>query len=627
MAKSETPDRLNILALPSQTTILFTLIFLVIGLPVLLSAVGRSVPSGPFVIVCVIMFTVWDFLSAPDRQIRKLRLTNAAPSFPALNEHFCELATSTVGLPHPPRLLISSEEYNGIYGFGTFTRRYVALSRLLAQELEATLKSPDSARCARAEAVLLHELAHFRNGDVWKALLSRSLLKVAAVFFSVSLFNTLLIPFLYHYGARFYLSNFLLSPEMVRSFDPEAATILETLPQVGPQAMMRYELYVLNAHWPLIVGSLLLLFLFWRRLLRLRELYADARVIVWQKSAEPLLSAIPWIATVTALQPTAPPRRRLVPRVAFGSTSSTGWLRRLFSVQPGFVMRRCCLEEPHRIYGGTLNFAAVAGITVVLLNLTLSSLFTSRFIRGPNATLPLVVGFTVLAVSYIPLILRWSSDWSKMLRPLGLTVAGFTLIRIAPQVLVGALIAVGIVLYPEAIDQGAYALLLIGGEDLPSLGVSPSFVMDVFVIRPLLFSALVIPLLLFLLLVLDTYLKREILTWYGARLVRKHPAAILWSISGILAAIVALGILPIANALIFPTAHSLLAPTTLIGFTLLVPLLIGAPLILWLGHRRYARRCPTCEAKIPGYYSLGCRCDQCKGCLHPRLTQSLTASP
>jgi hypothetical protein len=143
MSKVDKPDasaRLNVLALPSQTAILFALIFLVIGVPVLFSAVGRSVPCGPVVIVCVVTLTTWDFLSAPDRQIRQLRLENARTDFPTLTKCVEDLATATAGLLNPPYVFISSEN-DGISSFGTFTRRYMSLSRHLAEEMERTLAS------------------------------------------------------------------------------------------------------------------------------------------------------------------------------------------------------------------------------------------------------------------------------------------------------------------------------------------------------------------------------------------------------------------------------------------------------------------------------------------------------
>lgn len=622
MICSKPAVRLDILALPSQTSILFWLIFLVIGLPVMLSAVGRSVPCGPVVIVCVITFTTWDFLSGPERQIRRLQLTETA-TFPALNEHFYSLATNVAGLNRPPRLLISSDEHNGIHSFGTFTRRYVTISQPLAREFENAFNSHILAHHERAEAVLLHELAHFRNGDVWKALLSYSLLKVTAVFFTISLFSTLATPFLYHYGAQFYLSNLSFSPDMVRPFDAELATMLETLPQVGPQAMMRYEMYVLNAHWPLIVGSFLLQLFFWRRLLRVRELYADARVIAWQKKIQPLLDAIPWIAAVTILQPAPTFRERPVTQIAFRSMLSNSWFKRLFSNQPGLAMRRLCLDEPHQVYGGSLNIAVVAGFTAVLLNMTLSSLFTSRFMREPNATISLVVGFMVIAISYLPFILRQSGSRSDILRSLRHMTIIFTLIWIVPRILTGLIVAVGVLLYPDIIDWSAYTLILTGGENLASLDVSPFFVIDIFVLRPILFSALVVPLLLLLLLVLDTSIKRQVLTWYSSQVVQNHSTSVLWGISGALSAIVALAVLPMVNALVFPTAHSVMDQGTWIGFILATLLLIGLSLFLWAGHKRYARRCPACKTNVPGHYSLGRCCDQCGKPLYPHLDQKV----
>ncbi len=359
---------------------------------------------------------------------------------------------------------------------------------------------------------------------------------------------------------------------MIRPFDAELATMLETLPQVGPQAMMRYEMYVLNAHWPLIVGSFLLRLFFWRRLLRVRELYADARVVAWQKKIQPLLGAIPWVAAATVLQPTPFPHRRPVTQIAFRSVISGNWLKRLFSVQPGLAMRQQCLAEPHKIYGESLNIAAVAGFTAVLLNMTSSSLFTSRFMREPNATIPLVIGFMVMAVSYLPFVLRQSGDRSDILRFTRRMTVVFTLIWIVPRIFTGVIVAAGVLLYPDIIDSSAYTLILTGGEDLASLYMSPFFVIDIFVIRPILFSVLIVPLLLLLLFVLDTGIKQKVLTWYGAKIVQDHSTLVLWGISGVLSAIMALAVLPTVNVLLFPTAHSFANQGALVSFIFRYPM-------------------------------------------------------
>ena len=65
--------KLNPFALPSQPTPLFAGIFLVIGGPLLAGFALRLQLLLPLLPVVVALFTLWDFLNAPDRQLAALR--------------------------------------------------------------------------------------------------------------------------------------------------------------------------------------------------------------------------------------------------------------------------------------------------------------------------------------------------------------------------------------------------------------------------------------------------------------------------------------------------------------------------------------------------------------------------
>ena len=74
--------KLNLFTLPSQTTILFAGIFLVIGVPLLAGFTLRFQVLLPLLPVVVLILTVWDFLVEPDRLLAWWR---AAP-LPVLSD-------------------------------------------------------------------------------------------------------------------------------------------------------------------------------------------------------------------------------------------------------------------------------------------------------------------------------------------------------------------------------------------------------------------------------------------------------------------------------------------------------------------------------------------------------------
>jgi hypothetical protein len=623
--------KLNIFALPTRTTILFALIVLVILLPVLASLADDTPLCEPFIIFWMLLLPLRSFLRRPDQEIQRGRMMELAPCFPNLARHI-ERLSAQVGLRRNPRLLLSCESDTGLRTFGTFTRYYLAIPVDRAAELQADLESGDADRRRGAEAVLLHELSHFVNRDIVPAFFSRSLLWIAIGFLSLSLFTTLLNPVLYNTLITFFDFSALWPPEVlavVRATDPEIAEVLVNPPQVGPAAWLRYELFVFTAHWPLIVGSLFLLLFFWRALLRTRELYADARVAHWQGTAHILRRELLREAVRVSVQPAPRPisnfglldtlrtrgRLQIVETFRIPHSAIHNWL----ATHPDRLTREECLEHPDRVYGSDTAIAATAGLTVVLLNLTLGSLFLSRYLRGPNATIPFVLGFTILSLSMLPWLCAFTGSHAELRRRIRRLVLIFTGIKLIPQYALGLIVAATVIADPSVIELAAYTLVGVGGEDLPSLGVPVSFVLEVFVIRPAVLFTLVMPLTLFLFLLLDAWLKRAVLTWYGAPLIRKHPVALFWGLTGWLALVLWFVVLPFYNVATVPTAHTLGDPLILtrIALTLLVS---GGIIALFATlHRRYGGRCPQCDGGVPGPYRLGMTCPHCGELFHPWL--------
>jgi hypothetical protein len=618
--------KLNIFALPSRTTILFILIVLVVLLPILASLVEDTPLCEPFIVFWMLLLPLRSFLRRPDQEIRRGKMTDLAPQFPTLARHLGDLAEQ-VGLTRKPHLLLSNEQGAGLHTFGSFTRHYLVIPANRAPGFQADLESHDRDRRQGAEAILLHELSHFANRDIVPTFFSRSLLWVTVGFMSLSLLTTLPNPFLYNTLVTFFDFSTLWPPEVlgvIQTTNPEIAQALINPPQVGPATWERYVLFVFTAHWPLIAGSLFLLVFFWRALLRTRELYADAWVAKWQGTGhiirqEILREAVRKMVQPVPSFPLLPARIRQRVGFFFLKLTSNRWPFPLLATHPDRKTREKCLEHPAGVYGSDLAIAMTAGVTVVLLNLTLGSLFLSRYLRGPNATIPFIVGFTILSLSMLPSLCAFTGTSARLRRRIiGLTLI-FNGIKLIPQYALGLAVAATVIADPQAIELAAYTLVGIGGETLLPLGVPVSFVIEVFVLRPAILFTFIMPLTLFLFLMLDARLKRAALTWYGAPVIQKHPVALFWGLTGWLALVLWFIVLPFYNVATVPTAHTLLDPLTLVQMAL--TLLISAIVVALFAtiHHRYAGHCPKCGDPIPGPYQLGMICPYCGELLHPWL--------
>jgi Zn-dependent protease with chaperone function len=636
------PGRLNVFALPTRTTILFGLILLAIFLPVVASLLGATPICGPFVVFCMLILPLRDFLRRPDQEISRLKAREElSAEQEALNEQIRRLSAQ-IGLRRPPRLVLAHHPSAGFRAFGSFTRRYLMIPAARAPAFRAELASADPTVRRRAEAVLLHELSHFVNGDVALSLFAHSLLRVTIAFMAVSLWSSLMMPFLYEMAIRFFDFKALLPPAIlstIQTIDPQVGQFAVDPPHLPPQAWQHYVAFALSSYLPLLVSAAILLVSIWPALLRTRELYADARVVQWQGTRRHLWQALLHENAFSVLQPAPPARRglRLAQRLfrarqpdlgmrflpAESEPTLLGWARRFSSLRaahPRLTTRNACLDHPEQIYGSDRAIAAIAGITVVLLDLALGSLLTSRYLREPNATVPFVIGFTVLSLSLLPSLCA-IADPTALYRKVRRQTLIFTAIKLTAQLVTSAFFASALIIAPQTLDQAAYALIGAWGNDLPPLGIPISFVLEVYVVRPLLLFALAMPITVGGLLWLDIRLKRAALTWYGLPLLRDHPIAFFWGLTGWLGLALWWIILPFYNVAAAPTAHNLLDPSVLAPMVATTLISVFVLAFLAAAHRRYAGICPDCRQAVPGPYRLGRRCPHCGKPLHQFLLE------
>lgn len=619
-APSKQP-RLNIFALPTRTTILFALIVLVVMLPVLASLADDTPLCEPCLVFWMLLLPFWSFLRRPDDELRRHRMTDLAKQYPRLSDQINRLI-SQIKLERRVHFLLSLEKGITPRTFGTFTRHYLVIPIGRAAEIEADLDSTDQKKRNGAEAIILHELSHFANRDVVPTFFARSLLIMTLGYTSVSLIVDALTPFVYNAVIRSIDIASLLPPELlwpIQASNPEVAQALLNPPTIGPQVWFRYELFVLSAHWPLILGSLFLLLIFWRALLRTRELYADARVAQWQGEAtfiqrelllEPTREALHYAAQPRPMWPLLEMVRGVINRL-----NSTSFL----ATHPNRVTRQACLDQPARVYGSDATIGLTTGVTIILLNLALGSLFLSRYIRGPNAELPFVLGFTIISLSLLPFLCSATDGPTDLRRIITRSTLIFTGLKLVPQYLAGIALALTVMVEPRVIDVVGLTLAGSGSESTPSLGILPAFVIDVYFIRPAILFTLIMPVTLIGWLLIDSWLKKRILTWYGAPIIRNHPVGLFWGLTGWLGLVLWFVVVPIYNVATVPTAHSLSEPWVVAPmlFTAIGSVIISAGLLV--AHHRYAGRCPHCDCQVSGDYQLGRRCSHCQEVLHPWL--------
>lgn len=608
--------RLNLFALPSRTTLLFILIVIVIYVPLVAALVGNTPVCMPFLLFWMVLLPLRHFLRDPKRVLAQKQMTVGDATYPTLTQAITDAAQNTAHI-QTPRVMLSPHNADGAWAFGTFRRVYLGFSSALAHEIERLLGAGEAA-AKRGRAIVLHELAHFRHNDVWLASLARSVLVVTIGFMSLALLVHLLTPFLYYRFLTFF--DFTQPPfsELLALLARDNPDILKALDPENPIVAARwldYELYIITAFVPLIVGSGLLLLFFWRALLRTRELYADARVVEWQAGdAEPLWEGL-WVATtLQAIHPTSTRWREKIGEwtsgIRFWSEHHLGILSKWLATHPSDAQRRVCLDEPHQVYGSDESIALTAGAAVVLLNLNLLSQFFSATLRGPNSVPAFALGFTVISLSLLPRLCQWQGKLRGMLHPVVVVVLVYTAIKLIPQYLLSIILGIAVATDPEILQRALEAFVV--GTLPPGFGSELiGLFLENFILRPGILFTFFMPPFLVAYVLLDLWLKRRMLQWFGAQFLAHHSAVILAYVTGILTLLLIFVILPIVDWATIPSAHDPLEPNVLVLMLIVLLFALVHVALFVILDRRYARRCPQCSAHVAGEYILGICCERC----------------
>lgn len=650
--------KVNILALPSHTALLFGLIALVV-LGAAFSSLAPDAQLWPLpIIIGFTLLPLRDFLQRPDRHLHRAGLTQAVdPVAAELQAALHELSPAV----SPPVAVVISEQPTEAHAFGSFRRRYMGMGRGLAGILAGDLHDPDITTRRPARAILAHELAHHLNHDVQLLWLAYGLLKMMVLVMAVDLvIGLLLASLIIEVGpevlrSEFWaaLSRFLMDTLPGRPV-VELGWILDAMRSQNPALVERladplrqmtnwqpFFIYLAGSHTPFFLSGAILWAYYWRRLLRVREFYADARVAS-QIDADVIPDALMLhnYAARMALAGSSTGSRTTHPAIAairdVFLRFRERWRRAILRLRPSWAAmpralalappdkeRADCLADPVLAFGDAKSIALSAGLAVVLLEQVLRGTLTAARITEPGAHLPMLAGFAVLSLWALPRLCAGQSVRGGLLRSLALAVAIFTGIKMLMYVLD---LAAGLLMmlsnptgWGRALDLWAYAMAGSLGSDLPRMvgaDISWMQILEWHVLRPMAYFGLFMPPVLLAWLIVDAVLKRRALTWYA---LDGRVRLVFWGISAALGLFLALLVIPLLNRVLFAYVYPSWSPLELIGMGAALIGAVLAALVFWRSDRRLAKRCPGCGELVTKEFTIGRGCPKCGRVLHAWL--------
>jgi hypothetical protein len=631
---SEGRAKLDILALPSQTAILFWLIVAVVLGTVLVGSIGRSpIPVWPLALGLTLL-PLRTFLARPERDLARHGLSSAGDDLADLQQAI-KVNAVAIGLRRTPQLIVSPNK-RPLYTFGTFRHWYIALSHETALRLQASLEDPDQAVVVQAK--LVHELYHFKTGDYWQMGYVRELLRTVFLFMTWAAIFFCGYSFLLFVAAPDFVQ--LDPPELVNRIDYLSPEIhqwfVQLLPSPAEMAEVRQKAATINfalvanfavsATMPFVMLGGTLWGLYWPKLWRLRELYADAGVVQTQGEIIPYLSALTGIPVLRlrdflstrSREPTTSHPEKHRPHGGIQLWWKT--IKELPKRHPGSTTRIACVKDPRKAFDSWGETAILAGSLTLLLDILLVSPLTLLDAgRWPMhfSTLAILV---VVSLNLIPYLVQGKPAWPVILK----VVAAVVGLRLVWLILTLGLLISLLIFAPDLLDAALAASVaavarFAGYSDELAFDDLTAFVVQAAVIN--LAQVFIVFIVLIAALFSVALLLRRLLTWYGLPHADQSLMKVAYAVIGLAVLLLSLTILPpITTALLRPAdlLHPLGIATGAIGI-----IITTTGLALFLrADKRYARRCPNCDAIIPGQYRLGkiCPTPACSQALHPWLT-------
>ena len=615
-------QHLNLFALPSQTSIIFYLLVMVLWGAIFTSLFDTQVvPLWPLGLLLLVL-PFYGFLLRPEIEKKKYRLVLPdAGEYSHLHNRIEEVAQH-IGLRYVPVLWLDKHRSQSIYSFGTFRRWYIIINLLQAQKLEKWLADPEKKQLADVQIV--HELYHFGNGDIWKLGLLTELFRYSILVMGWGMlfmlgFGIFLIQ------ARESFLNFSVSDVVAQipvefrsqvepfllSILPSSQAIIVIQDKARSINLFRTLNFALDVTLPYVVLAVFL-WLFYRPLLwRVREYYADAGVFHYQKSGIPFLrftleNKKVFLASHEININTLP---KALHRLKAGFERILKFIHGNF--WPEFGARWQAYQSPETIFYTWKQIGQILGGLLLALEIFLATPLT-LVLYGRNPLLfPTIIGLVGLFFFFLPHIVlgkKILQDALKALLLISFIRAGWMFLTlfflwafyiIAPNSLA------------EFIKSAIASTAHYAGTQIITLDL-----LD-FLLTASTQNLLQIP-IVFLLqgmgLSLLIFLLHKILTWYEYLNSARRFKNILLAITISVCAILGILMLIIMSELVGSEY-----PFHLVIFGLTVALLLW--FWFYLLDRRYHARCHVCShLNVQNMHPIMQRCESCHTLLIPWLT-------
>ncbi|MCP4111353.1 MAG: hypothetical protein GY749_38460 [Desulfobacteraceae bacterium] len=594
--------KINIFALPNQTSVIIGLIVIVVLGTVFMGTAITNKPILWNLQLALFILPLRAFLSRPERFFSHYEVRSADVEFADLQTHIIVIAQK-IGLSKIPRLSLSLK-INEIVIFGTFRHWYIVVNENEANKLQNHLRNPETAPMTQAK--LIHELYHFKTGDHWQLGYVYELLRIT---FLLMLWALMFFP------GFLFLLNFA-RPDII-NFDPPAewinripsalrklfatSNIMETfLQKLGePDSYFFYA----TATFPFIIMTLIL-WMIYPKLWRIRDFYADAGVVREQKEVAPFLSAM--VSIPLPLLRKYPPFMSGIRSESEYTASKWVKIRRLlYPARTSSIIRLKAVENPSIVYDNWEGIAVLAGILALVSEISLSTPLTAEMMGKAPLLFPTLAVLILVSFNYlIPYIAQ------------GKPVKGGILKIICVIMLLRLLITFLIFSISDFDPALLRRLDIVGPSKAPPFHDAEYFVtqlmmsayVQVFVISLVLLGALASVALLL----------RRIFTWYGFFQIQHSLVKISYWTIALVSLFLGVTVLPLISktlSYLFPLFHLASFDISIVILGIIITL--ASSTAFWYTDKKYAHRCPECNKTVPGPYILGKSC--CGKLLHPWL--------
>lgn len=508
---------------------------------------------------------------------------------------------------------------------GSFRRWYIVLGIDQLYNLEAQLSNPDEAE--RAEAILLHELYHFKNGDYWQTGFLDVLFR--------SIFP-LMLWFMFFFGGWMFLLA-LVSQSLVQ-ITPQAILEkmpAELLPMLEPillnslpsQTEMDRILakaeginfiyvvsFVFNISLPLIIISIILLIFYSHLIWRMREYYADAGVAqtLGNVSSYFRLSTMKLVSTALEL--------RGDNKI---STKIQMWISDVFSKFDGYIERRRtpngrhdALLDPQRAFYDWKRVALLLSGLILILEIFLATPLTLPLVGQNPMHFSTVVVVVSVAYFLLPRLVLGKSGWLNALKII-LVVNG---IRLAWLLLTLSALWGLYFVAPEYLTE----ILMFAIYSIARYAGNASFDFDLseFIVEASVANLLQVPIIFILQLVSTlslTFLFGRIFKWYSylaTSEVFKKTALVLTMGAAIILLFI---FLPISTVVLMGDLGLFVQPIMVVQIVVGALTLIGMTFWFYQNDKKYFGKCPRCGREVAQSSQFLDNCSECGEVLYPWL--------